>query len=256
MTSERQRLANQRNAQRSTGPTTDAGKSIVGNNRLIHGLCSTQTVLPFEDKHEYAQLLSQLREAHQPANEHEDNLVRMIAHHFWRVQRHFRVENGAFLFQEKVFRHRNEIANDETGDPDEMLGIAFWNEGELFERLRRYETTIHSSYFKTIQRLEHAQKLRKDREAALPKPEPASPAPVESAPNHAEPEQEPETAAPVTAAISPSIVKAAPPQVSENGNGFESRNQPPAPPADEIPGLETHLDITTAIHLMLENPRF
>jgi hypothetical protein len=164
MTSEKQRLANQRNAQKSTGPKTPAGKAAIAHNNLKHGLCSTQTLLPFEDSEEYAALLTSLRATHQPGNEQEDNLVRIIAHHYWRLNRHFRVEAGVYTAQEKLVRYRNEIAPHESGEPNEMLGIIFWQQGQVFEHLRRYETTIQNGYYKAIQNLERVQALRAERE--------------------------------------------------------------------------------------------
>lgn len=41
MTTERQRLANRRNAQRSTGPKTKSGRKTAGQNALKHGLSSS-----------------------------------------------------------------------------------------------------------------------------------------------------------------------------------------------------------------------
>ena len=45
----RRLTANRTNAQRSTGPRTDAGKHKSSQNALSHGLYSTQTLLPGED---------------------------------------------------------------------------------------------------------------------------------------------------------------------------------------------------------------
>jgi hypothetical protein len=228
MTSEKQRLANQRNAQKSTGPKTEAGKAAIAQNNLKHGLCSARTVLPLENSEEYAALLSDLRAAHEPANEQEDNMVRLIAHQYWRINRHFRVETGVYTSQEKLFRLHEGIEQDDQGDPDEMLGLVFWKQGEVFERIRRYETTIHNGYFKAVQRLEQTQALRRQREERQTRTTARlTPAPVEAAPT-------PEPAAvPVENPVQPSTETPIPAHATQSGtepaicqNGFESQNSP------------------------------
>ena len=48
--STKKRLANRRNAQKSTGPTTDEGKAISRRNALKHGLTGQGVALPDELK--------------------------------------------------------------------------------------------------------------------------------------------------------------------------------------------------------------
>jgi hypothetical protein len=61
MISDRKREANRRNAQKSTGPKTDEGKSKVKLklklNALTHGLYARTIVLPHEDEAAYRQRL-------------------------------------------------------------------------------------------------------------------------------------------------------------------------------------------------------
>ncbi len=53
MTSERQKAANGRNALRSTGPQSAAGKATAKMNALKHGLRAETLVLPDEDPAEF-----------------------------------------------------------------------------------------------------------------------------------------------------------------------------------------------------------
>ena len=54
MTSQRKIEANRRNAARSTGPRTEAGKKKVSLNAVKHGLTATTlVVLPHEDEEAY-----------------------------------------------------------------------------------------------------------------------------------------------------------------------------------------------------------
>jgi len=43
--SEKQLIANRQNAQKSTGPKTDKGKVVVGNNAVKHGLYNDNVII-------------------------------------------------------------------------------------------------------------------------------------------------------------------------------------------------------------------
>ena len=75
MSTKAQRRANQRNAQKSTGPKTDQGKQHCFQNALKHGLRSKHPVIPGEDPIEYQHKLDQLRADIRPVNAIEDDLV-------------------------------------------------------------------------------------------------------------------------------------------------------------------------------------
>src|SRR5262245_34412095 len=88
----KQREANRHNAQRSTGPKTGAGKSIVKWNALKHGLQASAVVLPQEDRAEYERLLAGLVASLQPVGMLEALLVEDIATIYWRRRRAVRAE--------------------------------------------------------------------------------------------------------------------------------------------------------------------
>jgi hypothetical protein len=56
MATQKQIEANRRNAQKSTGPKTEAGKATAKFNALKHGMTAEVAVLPHEDKHSYEEL--------------------------------------------------------------------------------------------------------------------------------------------------------------------------------------------------------
>jgi len=91
MATEKQNLANQKNAQRSTGPRTSKGKALASKNAMKHGLLSRAIVLSDEDPSEYEQHYLGLRQWYQPANVIEENLVQIIAVEMWRLIRVYRV---------------------------------------------------------------------------------------------------------------------------------------------------------------------
>ncbi len=98
MVSERKLAANRRNAQRSTGPKTPAGKAAVRYNALQHGLLAQEVVITAgdgrEDPAELQRLLSALVEDLQPVGALEDLLLQKIAICYWRLRRAVRVESA------------------------------------------------------------------------------------------------------------------------------------------------------------------
>ena len=97
MSTAAQVLANQANAQRSTGPTTDEGKAASARNNFRHGLASGQLIVPGEDPAEFEALAEGLFNEHQPGTTTEENLVLCMAQHFWLGQRAIRLQNEAFI---------------------------------------------------------------------------------------------------------------------------------------------------------------
>jgi hypothetical protein len=97
MASPKQIEANRRNAKKSTGPRTSAGKAKVALNAIKHGLLAKQVVLPNEDEEEFAEFTVRLAHELQPVGELEDLLVGMIAACAWRLRRLQRVEKGLFI---------------------------------------------------------------------------------------------------------------------------------------------------------------
>jgi hypothetical protein len=75
MSSERQRLANQQNALKSTGPKTAEGKEKSRRNALQHGLSGTGAVLTRSDDRKFRKTLKAWREHLQPIDVLEDCLV-------------------------------------------------------------------------------------------------------------------------------------------------------------------------------------
>jgi hypothetical protein len=112
VTSEKQIQANQRNAQKSTGPKTPEGKAAVRHNALRHGLLSRDAVVPGEDEAVFTGLGERLRDELQPVGELENMLVERIIAARWRLRRLGRVEAGIFAwehYEELAERARREL---------------------------------------------------------------------------------------------------------------------------------------------------
>ena len=74
--------ANRANAQHSTGPRTESGKSTSCLNNFRHGFRSTFQVLPTENEEEFESLLFVTRTEHQPKNSTKHMLVDKMVKHF------------------------------------------------------------------------------------------------------------------------------------------------------------------------------
>ena len=96
---EKQLAANRRNAERSTGPRTIAGKSASRWNALKHGALAQAVIPPaleqYESRPDFESLLATLRDELFPASALEEMLVERIATSYWRLARVLRAEAAA-----------------------------------------------------------------------------------------------------------------------------------------------------------------
>jgi len=92
MISEKQREANQRNAQYSTGPRTAEGKAVVAANALRHGFRSQRIVIDGESTADYDAFRNDLVAQLAPVGVLETILTDRVAAGFWRLQRAGRME--------------------------------------------------------------------------------------------------------------------------------------------------------------------
>jgi hypothetical protein len=90
--------ANQRNAQKSTGPKTEEGKSVSKFNALKHGILSKEVLVRGlkikENPREFSALHQQFRESLEPVGPIEEMLVDQIVTARWRLRRALAAESG------------------------------------------------------------------------------------------------------------------------------------------------------------------
>jgi len=143
MSSRKQRNANKRNAQNSTGPQTDAGKQHSAQNALKHGVYSLRAVIPGEDPAEFDQLCSEFVDEFQPDTPYERSLVRQIADAEWRLRRISRLEAD---FLEGAFEsERRSLGDPQQGnEPNEglLFGRALQTRTAELLRFSRYEADL------------------------------------------------------------------------------------------------------------------
>jgi hypothetical protein len=152
--------ANKKNAAKSTGPKTEAGKAIVRLNALKHGLLSKELIIRAgdgkEDEKAFDFMLQDLCEELSPEGTIEEMLVERIAACYWRLRRSAKFEVG--MLGAKL---DNAISN--------YKPTIYWNDNKV-DLFADYESLIEEEK-RTINEHKHCIKLLKkglplDKEAA------------------------------------------------------------------------------------------
>ena len=96
MPSDAQLTANRANAQLSTGPTSDTGKTTSSKNALKTGLTGRTVLLPTDDAALYEAHVAHFEQHYVPATDAERNLVQSLADTEWRLARIPSLEAGIY----------------------------------------------------------------------------------------------------------------------------------------------------------------
>jgi hypothetical protein len=104
MTSYRQIAANRRNALKSTGPRTDAGKQASRCNAVRHGLSAETVVDALEDAEDYKAFEAAITADYDAQSAVERELVLRLASLLWRLRRAITMETGLFEIQAEYLR--------------------------------------------------------------------------------------------------------------------------------------------------------
>lgn len=106
VTSKRQIAANRRNARRSTGPRSLAGKFRSRANAVRHGLTAETVVAVFESSADYTEFEDFLIEQCRPRSIIERELVLRLSSLLWRLRRATAIETGLFNIQGRIMEER------------------------------------------------------------------------------------------------------------------------------------------------------
>jgi hypothetical protein len=99
MTSFKQIEANRRNALRSTGPKTEAGKEVSRRNAVRHGLTAEAVIGALEDAEDYKAFEAAVIADYDAQSAVERELVLRLASLLWRLRRATAMETGLFEIQ-------------------------------------------------------------------------------------------------------------------------------------------------------------
>src|SRR5690242_3794792 len=164
MTSWLQFQANRRNALKSTGPNTEAGKEVSRRNAVRHGLTAETVIGALEDAEDYKAFEKAIAADYDAQSAVERELVLRLASLLWRLRRATMMETGLFeLDAEHLRPHRKnpELLQGSSecihelfrGDNRETKADAPTNFARSFlrlanmpnfalDRLNRYEATL------------------------------------------------------------------------------------------------------------------
>jgi hypothetical protein len=188
MTTPARLAANRQNAQRSTGPRTQAGKAVTRLNALSHGLSAQDPVLPGEQYEEYEALIGALARDLQPVGPLEHLCVVRIASLIWRLARIPRLETGVLLWHVHSPASRDQddaagflaqllaipatdnresrtVADEMLEHPIVRMGAAVArdsSEGDALSKLSRYETRLDRALLRGMQELARLQEARRN----------------------------------------------------------------------------------------------
>ena len=158
MATEAQVAANRRNAGKSAGPRTAAGKAVASQNALSHGLTAEQIELFDERAEDLARFREELRRALDPADEMEEQLAERITLCAWRLRRAARLEAGLVNSEAEDTRSRGWRPK---------VGSAFKSAAFGLDLTSRYEAALDRSLRRAYALLERRQARRRG-EAVLP----------------------------------------------------------------------------------------
>jgi len=168
MSSIKQIEANRRNAQRSTGPKTAAGKAVSRLNALGSGIWAAgEVVLPVESPEDLAALTTEYYESFHPTTPEQRCLVDCLVSDEWMLRRFRRIE------AESMSRAIQRAVDD---DEDPVLSHAYFDSGKIFDRLQQRINATRKSYLKTLQALNGLQS----------RPQPCAPQPQAAGPSREE----------------------------------------------------------------------
>lgn len=151
MASEKQVIANQNNAQKSTGPLSEEGKTSVAKNALKHGILSTKVPIDEEERSEYNLFAAQLSVVLMPTDEVQMLLADRIISSAWRLRRIIHVEA---LPLGRLLRSPWPMV-EEANYGEAFIGPS----GQSMAILSKYERSLENALFRALKELRDLQEL-------------------------------------------------------------------------------------------------
>jgi hypothetical protein len=148
MSTKKQIAANRRNAQKSTGPQTEQGKSISRLNARRDGFTGQVIILAAEDRPHFEKFQSDLIADLQPKTTLELSLAHAIASDSWRLNHIRAVEMNLYALAAE--NPGAATATDPRVQPAVADADTFSKESERFLRLSLYEQRLNRTLHKNI----------------------------------------------------------------------------------------------------------
>jgi hypothetical protein len=154
---------NKANAQKSTGPRTEAGKQRTKLNALRHGLTGQIIVLPSEDLSAYQRHSQAFLDEYQPKGPTETQLVQLLLDTFWQLNRAAAVQTNLLTLgiTENEDRVRATHPDAETGL---AMAIAYREHNRAFANIGIYRQRLAREFQRTLALLREIQAERRKNE--------------------------------------------------------------------------------------------
>jgi hypothetical protein len=147
MTSERRLAANRRNAAKSTGPRTPAGKAVVALNAVKHGLLSREALIRGESEADLVAFAKRMRARLAPLGELELPLADRVVSSAWRLRRALALE--AML-----------LGGKNADGPGSLNPLISRFDRDRLLNLARYEAALERSLYEALAELRRLQAER------------------------------------------------------------------------------------------------
>lgn len=154
MTTQKQLVANQRNALKSTGPRTEEGKAVVCQNAIKHGILCQEIPIDEAEGASFNEFSSRLFIQLNPVGDFEHFIVDRIVSSAWRLRRIVHIETA--FYRSELNPTSTYGMFDEQSIKDAFSGSA----KERMAVLSRYEMAIEKSLYKALAELMRIQAIR------------------------------------------------------------------------------------------------
>jgi len=155
--------SNRRNAQLSTGPSTDAGKKRASLNALRHGLTAQIVVLPGEDLQQYLAFANAFVCDLQPEGILETQLAQTLADSQWRLNRFRALEASLFALGHEENAPKLDVGDGPHAAEMQTALAAAQSLRDNIEALKTisiHEQRISRQFHNALNQLREAQALR------------------------------------------------------------------------------------------------
>jgi hypothetical protein len=163
MTTPAQIAANRRNARKSTGPRTEAGKEVSAGNALRHGLTSRLLACEDERGADFVQFAEALRRDLAPMDEVEKQLAERVILSAWRLRRAARAERAIIDSWPASTSPSTHLLHAENG-----MSRLFVKRPESMLALSRYEAALDRAFTRALSLLERRQARRRGEPVLAP----------------------------------------------------------------------------------------
>jgi hypothetical protein len=151
---------NKSNAQKSTGPRTEAGKQRSSLNALRHGLTGQTVVLPTEDHSAYQRHSQAFLDEYQPNGATETQLAQCLIDTSWRLNRAAAVETN--LFSLGITEMEDRIrANHPEAEAALAMALAFREHMRAFASISTQSQRLARQFERTLAQLRQIQAERR-----------------------------------------------------------------------------------------------